>query len=225
MDTLNAILVPSARMVLAQVSQFVSSVLLVLILFLIGWLFSKYVIKSGVTNLLKILKLDDFSHRIELESILTKGGINIGLSELVGIIFYWLSLLVTFVVALNAVGLTVAATLLQKVVLFIPNIIAAVFILIVGMFAAVLLRNLVRVSASNAGISEANLMSNICEVVVMVFTIAIALGQLQIGGRIIDLTISIILGSFGLGFALAFGLGCKDIVGKSVNDFLTKLKK
>ncbi len=225
MDTLNSILVPSARMVLAQVGQFVSSVLLVLILFIIGWLFSKYVIKTGVTNLLKILRLDDLSRRIELDSILAKGGINNGFSELVGIICYWLSLLITFVVALNAVGLTVAADLLQRVVLFVPNIIAAVFILIVGMFAAVLLRNIVRVAANNAGISQAGLLSNICEVVVMVFAVAIALEQVQIGGRIIDLTISIILGSFGLGFALAFGLGCKDIVGKSVGDFLSKLKR
>ena len=225
MDTVNSILVPSARMVLAQVGQFVGSVLLVLVLFIIGWLVSKYIIKSGVTNLLKILRLDDLSHRIELDSILAKGGINNGLSELIGIICYWLSLLITFVVALNAVGLTVAADLLQRVVLFVPNIIAAVFILIVGMFAAILVRNIVRVSASNAGITQANLFGNIAEVVIMVFAAAIALEQLQIGVRIIDLTISIILGSFGLGFALAFGLGCKDIIGKAVGDFLSKLKK
>ena len=92
-----------------------------------------------------------------------------------------------------------------------PNIIAAVFILIVGMFAAIVVRNIVRVSASNAGIAQANLFGNIAEVVIMVFAAAIALEQLQIGVRIIDLTISIILGSFGLGFALAFGLGCKRI--------------
>jgi len=225
MDALQSLLVPSAKLVLAQVGQFVSDVLLVLILFIIGWLVSKYVIKTGVTKLLKVVKLDDLSHRIELDSILAKGGINSGLSDLIGNICYWLSLLITFVVALNAVGLTVAADLLQRIVLFVPNIIAAVFILIVGMFAAVVIRNIVRVAANNAGISQSNLLSNISEVVIMVFTVAIALEQLQIGGRIIDLTISIILGSFGLGFALAFGLGCKDIVGKSVGEFLAKLKK
>ncbi len=225
MNTLHAILVPSAKMVLAQVGIFVSSVLLVLVLFIIGWLVSKYIIKSGVTQLLKMVRLDELSHRIELDAILVKGGIDKGLSELVGIICYWLSLLITFVVALNAVGLTVAADLLQRIVLYVPNIIAAAFIMIVGMFAAVVLRNVVRVAANNAGISQSNLLSNICEVVIMVFTVAVALEQLQIGGRIIDLTVSIILGSFGLGFALAFGLGCKDIVGKSVGDFLSKLKK
>jgi len=225
MNAIHTVLGPSMKMVLAQVGLFVSNVLLVLILIIIGWLVSKFVIKDGVTKLLKLVKLDDLSHRVELDAILAKGGINIGLSDLLGIICYWLALLVTFVVALNAVGLTVAADLLQKIVLFIPNIIAAVFILIVGMFAAVLVRNIVRVSASNAGIAQANLMSNICEVVIIVFAVAIALEQLQIGVRIIDLTISIILGSFGLGFALAFGLGCKDIVGKAVNEFLSQIKK
>jgi hypothetical protein len=225
MDTLHTMLVPSAKVVIAQVSQFVSSVLLVLILFIIGWLVSKYIIKIGVTKLLKILRVDDLSRRIELDSILAKGGINSGLSDLIGVICYWLSLLITFVVALNAVGLTVAADLLQRIVLYVPNIIAAVFILIIGMFVAVVLRNIVRIAANNAGISQSVLVSNICEVVTMVFAVAIALEQLQIGGRIIDLTISIILGSFGLGFALAFGLGCKDIVGKSVGEFLSKLKR
>ncbi len=225
MDTVNSIWVPSARMVLAQVGQFVSSVLLVLFLILVGWLVSKYIIKNGITKLLKVLRLDDLSRRIELDSILAKGGITNGLSELIGIICYWLSLLITFVVALNAVGLTVAADLLQRIVLYIPSIIAAVFILIVGIFAAVSLRNIVRVAANNAGISQANLVGNISEVVVVVFAVIVALDQLQIGVGIIDWTYRIILGSFGLGFALAFGLGCKDIVGKAVGDFLSKLKK
>src|SRR5208283_4094135 len=148
MDAMHTVLGPSIKMVLSQVGLFVSSVLLVLILIIIGWLVSKLVIKNGITKLLKLVKLDDLSHKVELDSILAKGGINIGLSDLLGIICYWLALLVTFVVALNAVGLTVAADLLQKIVLFVPNIIAAVFILIVGMFAAVLVRNIVRVSAS-----------------------------------------------------------------------------
>ena len=78
--------------------------------------------KNGVTKLLKLIKLDDLSQKVELDSILAKGGINIGLSDLLGIICYWLALLVTFVVALNAVGLTVAADLLQKIVLFIPTL-------------------------------------------------------------------------------------------------------
>lgn len=218
-------LVMPAKALLTQVGQFVASTLLMILILIIGWLISKFIIKAGVSQLLKLVKLDKLSKQIELDELLSKGGINVSLSELVGVICYWLALLITFVVALNAVGLTVAADLLQRVVLFVPNIIAAIFILIVGMFAAILLRNIVKTAANNTGLSQANLLSKITEVGIMVFAIAMALEQLQIGARIVQLTVTILLGSIGLGFALALGLGCKDIVAKSVGDFLHRLKK
>ncbi len=225
MGDLQALIVVPGKAVLTQIGLFVGNLLLVLFLILVGWLISKFIIKVGVTRLLKIVKVDDLSKRIELDRIFSKGGINSSLSDLIGDICYWVSLLITFVVALNAIGLSVAADLLQRIVLYVPNIIAAIFILIVGMFAAVILRNVVKTSASNVGISQVNFLSKLAETVVIVFAIAIALEQLQIGAKIVELTVSIVLGSLGLGFALAFGLGCKDIVGKSVDNFVDKFKK
>ena len=225
METLKWALVVPAQQVLSQVGQFIANLFLVLFLILVGWLISKLVVKVGVTKILQLLKVDGFAKQIELDSILAKGGISASLSELAGDICYWISILTTFVVAFNAVGLSVAADLLQRIVLYVPNIIAAVFILIVGMFAATILKNVINTAAGNTGISHVQLLSRITEIVIMVFAVAIAMEQLQIGARIVELTISIILASFGLGFALAFGLGCKDLVGKSVEDFLKKLKK
>ena len=225
MSDLQGVLVIPAKAILVQVGQFVGNLLLVLFLLLVGWLISKVVIKTGITKLLKLLKIDGLSNRIELDRILAKGGIHSSLSELIGEICYWISLLITLVVALNAIGLSVAADLLQRIVLYVPNIVAAIFILIVGMFAAVISKNIVKTAASNVGISQVNFLGRLTEIVVMIFTVAIALEQLQIGARIVELTITIILGALGLGFALAFGLGCKDIVGKSVAEFLDKLRK
>jgi hypothetical protein len=225
MNDLQTIIVVPGRAVLTQIGLFVSNLLLVFFLLLVGWLISKFVIKVGVARLLKLLKVDDLASRLELDQIFSKGGINLSLSELIGDICYWVSLLITFVVTLNAVGLSVAADLLQRIVLYIPNIVSAIFILVVGMFASVILKGVIKTSTSNMGISHVNFFSKLAEVVVMVFAVAIALEQLQIGARIVELTISIILASFGLGFALAFGLGCKDIVAKSVGSFIDKVKK
>ena len=225
MGNLQEVFVVPAKTILAQLGQFVVGALLFIFLLIVGWLISKFVVKIVVTRVLSFLKLDELSKRIEFDALLAKGGISVSLSELVGAICYWLALLITFVVALNAVGLTIAADLLQRIVLFIPNIIAAIFILIAGMFIAVILKNIVKTASSNAGISQGNLLSKITEVVIMVFAISMALEQLQIGASIIELTISIILGALGLGFALAFGLGCKDMAAKSVTEFLNRLKK
>ncbi len=225
MGNLGEMLVVPAKTMLTQVGNFAVSILLVLVILLVGWLISKFIIKVGVTKILELLKLDKLSKSIEFDDLLAKGGISISLSELVGVICYWIALLITFMVALNAVGLVIAANLLNQIVLFIPNIIAAIFILVAGMFVAVTLKTIVKTAAGNAGISQAALLSKITEVVIMVFAIAMALEQLQIGTTIINTVITIILGSLGLGFALALGLGCKDIVGKSVAEFINKLKK
>ncbi|MGD0335905.1 MAG: hypothetical protein ABSB18_02210 [Candidatus Omnitrophota bacterium] len=224
MSSWQLVLLEPARTILSQIGTFFAFVLLVLIILLIGWLISK-LIRTAVTKGLRAIKIDELSDRIELDSILEKGGITYSLSELLGVISYWIGLLVTFMVAINAVGLTVAADLLNKIVLYIPNIVAAVFILVLGMFVAALLRNIVQTAANNAGLSHVKLLSKAVEVIVTVFVVLVALEQLKIGIRITELTIAVILGSIGLGLALAFGLGCKDIAGRAVNDFVDKLKK
>ncbi len=224
MNSWQVILLEPARVVLAQIGQFLVNILLVIIILIIGWIISK-AIKVVVTKGLRTIKLDELSDRIGLEALLEKGGIGYSLSELVGIICYWLAILVTFMVAINAVGLTVAADLLNKVVLYIPNVIAAIFILILGMFAATIVKNIVLTAINNAGVAQGKILSKAVEVAIIAFAVFVALEQLGIGIRITELTLGIILGSIGLGLALAFGLGCKDIAGKFVNDFTEKLKK
>jgi hypothetical protein len=224
MSSWQLVLLEPARTILSQIGTFFALLLLVLIILLIGWLISK-LIRTVVTKGLRAIKIDELSDRIELDTILEKGGITYSLSELLGAISYWVGLLVTFMVAINAVGLTVAADLLNRIVLYIPNIVAAVFILILGMFVAALLRNIVQTAANNAGLSHVKLLSKVVEIIVTVFVVLVALEQLKIGIRITELTIAVILGSIGLGLALAFGLGCKDMAGRAINDFVDKLKK
>ena len=213
-----------AGTVWTQVREFILNVLLVVVILIIGWVISN-IIKTLVTKGLRIVRLDDLSDRIELDSILEKGGIKLTLSEMIGEICYWVAILITVVVAINAVGLTTAAELLNRIILYVPNIITGIFILILGMFVATLLNNIVQTAASNAGLGQAKLLGNIAQIVVMVFAAAITLEQLGIGAKIIELTISIILGSVGLAVALAFGLGCKDLAAKSMGEMLDKLKK
>lgn len=224
MNSWQVVLLEPARAVLAQIGQFLVNILLVIVILIIGWLISK-LIKVVVTKGLRAIKLDELSDRIELETMLEKGGIGYSLSELIGLVCYWLAILVTFMVAINAVGLTIAADLLNRVVLYVPNVIAAVFILILGMFASTIVKNIVVTAANNSGVSQGKLLGKIAEIVIIAFAVFVGLEQLKIGIRITQLTISITLGSIGLGLAIAFGLGCKDIVGKIVADFLDKLNK
>ena len=129
MSSWQVVLLEPARTVLAQIGQFLVNILLVIVILIIGWVISN-LIKIVVTKGLRAVKLDELSDRIELETMLEKGGIGYSISELIGVVCYWIAILVTFMVAINAVGLTIAADLLNRVVLYVPNVIAAVFILV-----------------------------------------------------------------------------------------------
>jgi len=224
MGSWQVVLLEPAKTFLVQVGQFIGGIFSVLILLFIGWLLAQ-AIKTVVTRgLTKIRILDWISEKIQIKDILEKGGITYSLSELIGVICYWVTLLITFMVAINALGLTVAADLLNKVVLFVPNVIVAIFVLILGLFVATLLKNIVLTAATNAGLSQVKLLSKLVEYIVMIFVIVIAMEQLNIGVHVTELTLSIILGAIGLGLALAFGLGCKDLAAKYVGELIEKIK-
>jgi hypothetical protein len=218
-----SVLLEPAKVMLTQIGQFLVSILLVIIILIVGWVICK-LIKSLVTNILRRVKLDDVSDRIELDSILAKGGVKYSLSELIGVICYWLGILVTFVVALSTVGL-ITPGLVDKIISYIPNIIASIFILIVGMFVASLLKSIVQASVNNAGISHAAFLSRLTEIIVIVFAVLMVLEQLSIGVRISTITVAIFLGSLGLALALAFGLGCRDIAARFVSDLIERVNK
>jgi len=133
-------------------------------------------------------------------------------------------MLMVFMTSLNALGMTVAASLLDKVIMYIPNVIAAMFILTLGIFFSSMIGTVVRTASSNAGITQAKFLGQLTQVVIMIFAIMITLEQLNIASSVLNLAINIVLASIGLAFALAVGLGSKDIAGKLVGDLVNKVK-
>jgi len=217
-------LIEPGRLVFVQTRDMMVNLLLVLIIFLIGWLLSNLV-KALVVKLLNLIKLDELADRIELTRLLVNGGITQSLPEIIGEITYWLGILISFVIATNAVGLPIAADLLSRIVLFVPKVVAALFILILGMFITSVMKSIVRTTATNAGIKQVDVVTKIVEVVIMLFTVVISMEQLEINMRIIESTITIILASIGLAVGLSFGLGCREMAAKALTSFLEKLGK
>jgi len=177
-----------------------------------------------VIKLLKVIQFDAASEKSGLADVLRKGGIKNTLSELIGGLIYWIIMLLVFMTALNALGMTVVASLLDKVILYIPNVIVAIFILSLGIFFASIVGSIVMTSSMNAGIKQAKLLSQLTQTVIVIFAIVMTLEQLNIAVSIINTTVSVLLGSAGLAFALAVGLGSKDIAGKLMQELVDKLK-
>jgi len=221
---MKSIVVVPVREVLERIGTFIPTLAGVLLILVIGWLLARFVRKI-VVQLLKAVKLDAASEKIRIDDFLAKGGIKSDLSELIGMLLYWVMMLIVVMAAINALGLEITADLLNQVIGYIPNVIAAVFILVLGIFFATLLASIVHTAASNAGITQAKFISQLVQVIIIVFASVIVLEQLGVAATVITFTLKAIIASIALGAAIAFGLGCKDLAARTMQDTLSKLKR
>jgi hypothetical protein len=191
--------------------------------FVLGWLVAK-LIKAVVVKVLKTLRLDSISEQTRIAEFLSKGGIKHTLSEIIGMIIYWILILGVLISSLNILTLTGVSGLLDRVLGYLPNVLGAVVILIMGVLISALVASIVRTAVANVGFVQANVLGKVAQVAIIVFTIIIALDALKIAKVLIS-AMNIVLGAIGLAAALAFGLGCKDIAADFIADIIAKLKK
>ncbi len=224
MEWLTLVVVDPVKALTVKVLGYIPAIVGAIVILIVGWLLAK-LLESVVVRVLKAIHLDTASDKAGIANVLAQGDIKLTLSELIGAVIYWLVALVVIATALGTLNLTVASELISRLVEYVPNILAAIFILIIGAFLGNFVSTVVRTAASNAGIEGAKLLSKMTQTVIIIFAVVVAIEQLKIASALIVLSVNIILISIGIGLALAFGLGCKDIAGKYVQQVIDGLKK
>ena len=224
MESMNVVVIEPVRAMAIKIWSYVPAIAGAIVILVVGWLIAKLV-EAVVVRVLKAVRLDAASDKVGVTNVLAQGDIKITLSELIGGLVYWLIILVVLATTLDALNLKIASELVSKLVGYVPNILAAVFILILGSFLANFVAAIVRTSAANAGIKNAKMLAQITQTLIVIFAVIVAIEQLQIATTLIVLAVNVILVSIGLGFALAFGLGCKDIAAKTMQEMMGSFKK
>jgi len=157
-----------------------------------------------------MLKLDSLADRSGVDAFLKQGGLEHTAIDILGILVYWVLMLIVILIALNGMGLQTASDLLNKIILYIPNVIVAVFVLIIGLFLARLLEGILLTYLKNTGVENARTISEIGRYAVIVLVVSATLDQLNIGKELVVSTVQIAFGALCLALALAFGLGGRD---------------
>jgi len=224
MDYLNVVVVDPVKAMSVKIWSYIPAIAGAIVILVVGWLIAK-VIEALIARVLKAVKLDAASEKAGIANVLAQGEIKMTLSELIGAIVYWLIILIVIATTLDALNLKIASELLTRVVGYVPNILGAVFILILGAFIANFVGTIVRTAGNNAGLKNTKMLSQLASTILIIFAVIIAIEQLQIATTLIILSVNIILVSIGLGVAIAFGLGCKDIAGKFMQDTINSMKK
>lgn len=211
------IIIEPIKEMLTKLTGFIPVLLGALAILIIGWLIAK-LMRGIVNRVLKVVQFDKMADKAGIAEILTKGGIKPNARELLSSLFYWLLMIMVWVMVLNSLGLTVAAELLEKIFTYLPSVIAAIFVLILGMFIGNFFYGITRTAASNANLPKPEIYGSISKWAVVIFAGTIALGELGIAPLFVTSTFNIFFGAVCLALALAFGLGGKDIATKYLEE-------
>jgi hypothetical protein len=176
------------------------------LLLVLGWAVAR-LLRRAVIRFLKMLRLDEFAERAGVEDFLIQGGVRYTAVTIVANLIYWIVLFAVMLAALNSLGLQAAAQLLNDVVLYIPNVIVAVLVLLFGSLLGRFVRTALFAYLNNLGVQGADLISQVAQVALMIFVFSVALEQLSIGGQILISAFQIAFGALCLALALAFGFG------------------
>jgi hypothetical protein len=221
MDTQIDLFLVSLQTFWGQIALFMPKLLAALLMILAGWVLAR-VLRSGVRRGLEALGFGRMAERSGLEALVRQGGVDLSLAGLIAGTVYWLVLLVVAVSAASSLGLDSLASLANKLALFLPNVLVAIFILVFGTLFARLVNRLVFASLNNAKFPSALTASTACEYTVQIFAFFLAMEQLGIGTTLLTVAFAIVFGGFVLTMALAFGLGGRDWAADRIKGWMSK---
>jgi hypothetical protein len=198
---------------IAFLPNLISSLIIFFLGLLLGWIFKKIIVKIAT-----LLNTDRFCSTIGITEACAKVGIKGQPSYLLGRIFYWLVVVVVTIIALYTLKVPSIENLLERFLLYLPNIFIAVLLIIVGYLLGNFLGRATLIASVNAGIQFAAFLAKGVKALVFVFAFAMALEQLGIGRNMVIVAFTILFSGIVLALALAFGLGGKDMA----KDYLEK---
>ncbi len=202
----------------AQLIGAVPYILGALILLIIGW-FIAGVIGGLIGRVAKAAHFDHIGDRTGINDFLGKSGTRLTPSKILGVIVKWAIFLIFIELAAEQLRLPQVTQIIDRALAFIPNVVVAVLIVLVGAWFAQVLAGIVRGAFGEARISGADVMGKVTYGAVFAFALIAALNQLQVAQIVIDALYIAVLTALALAFGLAFGLGGRDTAAKLTEEW------
>jgi hypothetical protein len=215
-----SLIIEPVREMLTKIVGFLPTLLGALVILIVGWVVAK-TIRGLVNRVLKVIRFDKVADKAGISEILRKGGLQATAGEVLSGLVYWLVIIMVLVIVVNALGLPQASDIFESLFAYIPSVIAALFVLVIGMFLASFVSGIVRTAAGNASLPKPDVLAGISRWAIIIFAATIALRELGIAPLLVTATFNIFFGGVCLALALAFGLGGQHAAAK----YLEQLQK
>lgn len=184
----------------------------------IGWFVSS-ILARAVTGLLRAIRFDELSQKSGLADFMNKMGTGTDSAGVVAGLVKWLVRIVVLLVAFDVLGLPAVSDVMRQLLLWLPNLVVAIFVLFIGGIAARTLGNIVRGATAEGGFTNPETLSNVVRTTVWAFAIVVAINQLGIATNLINTLFTGFVGALAIALGLAFGLGGRDLASRTLENW------
>ena len=188
------------------------------IILVIGWIVAAILAKV-VSTVLRTLRFNDLAQRAGLSGFVRQMGVQTDAAGFVALLAAWFVRLIALVSAFDALGLPAVSQVLQQLLLWLPNLVVAIIILVIGGLAANAFGRLVRGATAESGLGSPDLLASIARIGVWTFAIVVAVYQIGIATTLINTLFTATVGAVALALGLSFGLGGRDTAERIVRNW------
>ena len=180
------------------------------IILIVGWFISGFLARL-IEKALKAVGMEAAVERAGIGDFIRRSGTRMTTSGVIATLVKYFIFLIFVQAAANVLGIPQLTEIINRIVLFIPNVIVAMAIIVIGSLIARFLSGLVRSSVSELGVGSPNLLASLTQYIIIGFSVIAAIDQLGIAETLVNTLLIGLVGSVALAFGLAFGLGGRDV--------------
>lgn len=209
-ETWGNVLTTSFQNLWTGVVMFIPSLIVALVIFVIGWAIGA-LIEKVVAKFMEVIKFDEALKKAGFEGFVKRAGFNLHSGKFLGGLVKYFIVIVFLIASFDVLGLNQVTAFLQQIVLgYLPQLIIAVLILMVGAVVGDLMSRVVSGTVRSAGIASANLLGSVTRWAVWIFALLVALSQMGIAGNFIQTIFTGFVVALSLALGLSFGLGGQE---------------
>jgi len=181
------------------------------LLLLVGWVVSR-TLEAAAARMLRALGLDRAAGRVGLGDALVRAGVEAAPSRIAGRLLFWLLMLTFLLSAVDALGLTAVTATLDRLITYIPSVIGAGLIALLGLVLARFVGGLVASAAAAAGLPSSARLGFAARAAVVVVVFAAAVEQLGVSTQVLVAPLTAVVAAGAVTAGLAFALGARPVV-------------
>src|SRR2546423_1916964 len=213
-----ATLIQSFRDAFSMILSAIPRILGFFIIVAIGW-FVSALLARGVFCLLRAILFDDLMLRSGLSDFMNKMGTGLDSAGMIAGLVKWVVRIVVLLVAFDVLGLPAVSDVMRQLLLWLPNLVVAIFVLFVGGIAARALGNIVRGATAEGGFANPETLANVTRTTVWAFAIVVAINQLGIATNLINTLFTGLVAALAIAFGVAFGMGGRDLASRTLENW------